>query len=175
MNKILLLEDRPDRMRQMLNNGDIMPDNVDIISDMEEIGSFLEEMEIRITDYEIIIVHRSALTQHADNGFYNTLVAECREIDKPLVVFTGGIGQSIYSNDGPILLMNSKNFYSANLIPFVNLANDGKRPSLLYLVSGEIWELSELMLDRHNSTYNEQPSSNFEKISSKINLKIEEL
>lgn len=93
---------------------------------------------------QIIMIHFTALLSEGNN--YLTELCKNNSID--LVFFSGSINQTTYSNEkGQILMLNSKEFYSNRLIPFLHKVINDQNPKLLEL-SNSNWELSYYFLLR---------------------------
>lgn len=153
MYKILFLEDRTDRQTLFLPNGieDIerinsiinlkMPDPNSCKKIIEEINSQNYTFD---NDLELIIVHRSILKT---NGItYLNSIAKQNNIK--LVFFSGGISQVVFNNDGfEQIFLNSTEFYSDLLIPFLINFSENSSTSVLELFHKN-WKMSYLMLHR---------------------------
>lgn len=91
-------------------------------------------------NYDIIITHRSAF------GDINSIVLDeiksiCKEKKKPLVFFSGGITSITYTKEPfDFLLLNSKTFYSHNIVEFIN-----KPKHVLQLAYGNQYNISLLL------------------------------
>lgn len=151
--KILFLEDRPSRQLHFLPN---KSEDVKAINSLE--GVFMPEshecktiiMQINQEEYgfdnsiELIIAHKSALETRGLNYINNF----CKKEKIKLVCFSGGISQITYNNDEyEFLNMNSTDFYSERLIPFLKDVISGNSETLLELANKE-WKLSYMLLAR---------------------------
>jgi hypothetical protein len=151
--KILLIENRPDRQKEYLPNGH------DDVERFAEMGHFLAYLSFKedlekinqndlefLTQFELIIIHRSALGELSNGSAVNRIITFCKEFDKDLILFSGGISSSIYTEEGGrFLLINSKDFYSENLIPFFKQYHEGKIQKLIQLKYGKNWRLTYLL------------------------------
>jgi hypothetical protein len=151
--KILFLEDRPSRQLQFLPNrekdvtqirlleGVNMPESNDCKEIIAQINQSNHNFE---KDIKLIIVHKSALETRGLE-FINNF---CKEEKVKLVCFSGGISQLTYNNeDYEFLNINSTDFYTERLIPFLNNFIKGESKTLLELVNKE-WKLSYMFLAR---------------------------
>ncbi len=151
--KFLFLEDRPSRQLLFLPN---KAEDVKVISSLED--AFMPEsnecksiiMQINQEEYkfenslELIIAHKSALETRGLNYINNF----CQKGKVKLVCFSGGISQITYNNDEyEFLNLNSTDFYSERLIPFLKDTIAGNSKTLLELANKE-WKLSYMLLAR---------------------------
>lgn len=151
--KILFLEDRPSRQLLFLPNKEddvksiktfediFMPDSnlcKDIITQINQ-GNYEFDNNIKL-----ILVHKSAL-ETSGLEYINNF---CKENKVKLVCFSGAISQITYNNEEyEILNINSSEFYSSRLIPFLNNFLSGNSESLLELANKD-WKLSYMFLAR---------------------------
>ncbi len=151
--KILFLEDRPSRQIQFLPE---KQEDVEKLSALESIfmpqGQDCRDVisQINQGNYsfdpltKLIIIHKSSL---------NTLGLQyLSEFSKKngakLICFSGGTSQLIYTNEGfEFMNMNSTDFYSERLIPFIERFIADKSESLLELTSDN-FKLSYLLTAR---------------------------
>lgn len=167
--KILFLEDRPSRQQLFMPN---KTDDVNIIKSLKDI--FMPESNeckiilkrINERDYsfvdtiKLIIVHKSALEttglEHIDDY--------CKKNSVSLICFSGGISQIIYNNENyEFLNINSSDFYSERLIPFLKSFLVDNLHTLLELVNKD-WNLSYMFLARqilNNMLIEEDEDSKF--------------
>ena len=152
--KILFLEDRPSRQKQFLPNKEkdverlksmpkiFMPEAEkckDIIAEINN-GTYL----LDDPDLQLIIVHKSELETE---GFIY-LDRICKKKAIKLVCFSGGTSQVVFNNDDfEFLNLNSSDFYSERLIPFLKKIINGKETCLLEIINTQ-WKLSYMLLAR---------------------------
>ncbi len=147
MNKIILIEDRINRQKNMLGNlFEKLNDFPDLSNksggtDFEEIKQQLnyEKFGDIFNDFKIIMVHRSAL----ETSVRNKLIDFCIENGKTLVLFSGGVSNATIEkkkNNSFIVLLNAQTFYSHNLIDFLN----NKEHNPYILAFGKNWEINLL-------------------------------
>lgn len=148
MNKVILLEDRKKRQDNLLEN---IPIDLDSYSDIFEningseftriIDNF-ESFLSNLTKDDVIIAHESALKS---KDLIDTLKEACKNKELKLVLFSGGINITSYSNlDFELLYLNSKEFYSNNLKLFLDSGKDSGEFNLLKLAYGANWEINLL-------------------------------
>ncbi len=171
MKKILLIEDR--HIRQQIfsvQTGITLEDFKDILDNRIEdrYNEFLNEIlqdNFDLSTYDIIISHKSAF------GDQNTKVLKkledhCGEHGKPLVLFSGGIVGNYYNRESyEVLELNSKLFYSNNLILFLEAAKNGNE-NLLMLSYGKQWTMNIIMnvLERVNLYFDTEDKELFKYI-----------
>ena len=150
MKKILFIEDRPARQSQFLNSEQIkelkelnnleMPQEDKCSEWISDINK--KNKEVDLSDYNLIIIHRSSLNQDGLKNLYSS--CEKKKID--LILFSGGLSQITYQNEKfEILSINSKDFYSERLLPFIKKYIDNKTNSLPELIYGDRWEIALLL------------------------------
>lgn len=97
--------------------------------------------------FDLIVIHRSALITLPGGSGLNRLISFCQQFRKALILFSGNIGSSFYSElPHPFLLINSKDLYSSNLIPFLQSYTTSRKTNLISLRHGKNWRLSFLLL-----------------------------
>jgi hypothetical protein len=152
--KILFLEDRPSRQKQFLPNKEkdvekiksmseiFMPEAVECKKIISQINN--ESYQFEDSKLQLIIVHKSAL----DTRGLTYLNIICREKTVKLVCFSGGTSQLIYNNDDfEFLNLNSSDFYTERLIPFLEKVVAGEENNLLEITNVK-WKLSYMLLAR---------------------------
>lgn len=152
--KILFLEDRPSRQKQFLPNKEkdvekikamseiFMPEAVECKIIISQINN--ESYQFEDSKLQLIIVHKSAL----DTKGLTYLNIICREKIVKLVCFSGGTSQVIYNNDDfEFLNLNSSDFYTERLIPFLEKVVAGEENNLLEITNAQ-WKLSYMLLAR---------------------------
>jgi len=184
MNKIILfLEDRPGRQEQYLTTEDI--NNIQTIEGVEILlGDKCREMieqlnnndDSSLNEFTLLLIHRSALSQ---SGIH-TVISHCKNKNKNLVFFSGGISQSLFSYENfPYLMLNSKDFYQHNLITFLRNYVDGKTKDITELIYGDKCEINLMLTYRQFLLKGElgRAEENFKKSLEKLigKLTLEEL
>lgn len=178
MKKILLIEDRPGRQLQFIGNL-----QADELSNLEGLKS-PQESECRtmieclnsenvgnFANYDLIIVHKSSLNSKG----LNTLNSICKKGKIDLILFSGGLSQLNYQNDGyRCLSINSKDFYSNHLIYFIKKYLREEIQNLLELIYGDNWKLSFLLQYRQLKTIHDSEADAETKIMLDERLKIME-
>jgi len=146
MEKILLVEDRPQRQQNFLEKQviDLTQMNDILVNCVDEVHRHLiEDIKTETIDwnqYSTIIIHRS--------GFSQEILDKLKEFCKnnnttiKLVFFSGGISSTFYmAQPYEFLQLNSKELYTKNLKLF--LETNGN--NLLQLAYGEEWEVNRLL------------------------------
>lgn len=152
--KILFLEDRPSRQKQFLPNKEkdveklksmseiFMPEAVECKIIISQINN--ESYQFEDSKLQLIIAHKSAL----DTKGLAYLNFICRDKIIKLVCFSGGTSQVIYNNDDfEFLNLNSSDFYTERLIPFLEKVLAGEENNLLEITNAQ-WKLSYMLLAR---------------------------
>lgn len=146
MKKILLIEDRLKRQRDLLGKLNIDLEEFSEILDNQIIdgdNNLLEDIKndkFDFTEYSVIIAHESIF---ADN--HNTAMSKikkyCKIEQKPLVLFSGNNSNSYNNEDCEELGLISTDLYSKNLVLFLEefRKND---INILILSYGKRWKLN---------------------------------
>lgn len=91
-----------------------------------------------LSKFDVILTHKSAFTINEQD----LLDSICKSI----IYFSGGISQSFYTEyPVPCLHINSSDFYSPNLIEFLDYIEETGNIELLILQFGENWRLNLLL------------------------------
>lgn len=168
--KILLLEDRPGRQSQFLNKKQIdfltqienliMPQADECVSTINKIN----EKKAKLDEFNLIIIHRSSLSQ---SGF-----DFLKQLQKDLILFSGGLSQIIYKNEGfPVLSVNSADLYNEHFIDFIKKYIDGDINNLTELIYGDKWKLGVLLQYKMIETKMEKEDDNYYKMELEEQLK----
>jgi len=144
---ILLIEDRVERQKYFMSETNIDLDKYSAVLDnriKSKYTNFVQEMKkntFSLDKYTIIITHKSAFGDDNIN-ILQKLENHCKQHNKPLVLFSGGIDTNYYENiDFELLELNSKLFYSDNLQLFLDEMQEGSF-NILTLVYGKHWKLN---------------------------------
>ena len=142
--KILLIEDRIVRKELFVQKSTIDLNQYLFLKqasadEYKDIKSKLKNADTSMfTGIDLIITHKSAFTINEQD-----ILAS---VGKPIIYFSGGISQSFYSEfPVPCLHINSSDFYSQNLIQFLNHVNKTEELELLILQFGANWRLNLLL------------------------------
>jgi len=149
MKKIVLIEDRYKRQElftQELNfefepYADIL-DNF-ILDDFYTLANEIIHGSFSLSKYDIIICHESV--QLEENKESNSIIKSnleqyCKKNQKTLIFFSGGISTNFYDNsEFELLKLNSKTFYSKNLLLYLDAIREGNE-DILMLCYGEHWK-----------------------------------
>ena len=145
MQKILLVEDRPQRQANFLGKQqiDLSPFSDRLINCAEDehkylIKNIIDNGSIDWTQYSTIILHRSGFKSNV----LDLLKEVCKNNSLKLVFFSGGISSTFYT-DTPyeFLQLNSKDLYTKNLKLFLETNEN----NLLALAYGENCEINILL------------------------------
>ncbi len=151
MKKVLLIDDRPDRYSALLKNAsisldDYLEDTLDIVlKDKNDLyceykSNILQNKIEFLNNYSTIIVHRSAFEDQNIQVIEN-LKNACKEKQIKVVLFSGGISSSFYTNSQQeILLLNSRMLYSKKLEIFLTACKENKDHNILLLAYGNRWK-----------------------------------
>lgn len=139
MKKILLIEDRIERLDKYIETTGFDIKTLDVLEQRESLG------DVDLGEYSMIITHRSAYGDN-DQNILDFLKKHCEETNTKLVFFSGGISSTFYSKSKfEFLLLNSQAFYSDNLQLFLNDAVKNEEPNLLLLGYGENWKINIIL------------------------------
>lgn len=142
MSKILIVDDRVNRQLQQFGKSNVNLisgncDNRTSLPDYEKESSY--DFENKLNGYSLIAVHLSWLKE---NRIQNEIIDYAKKNSKYLIVFSGGISQTNMI-EKYILFLNSKDFYSENLVNLVSSELDDK--CLYKVLYGDKWELCLLL------------------------------
>lgn len=139
MKKILLIEDRIERLDKYIETTGFDIKTLDVLEQRESLD------DVDLGEYLMIITHRSAYGDN-DQNILDFLKKHCEETNTKLVFFSGGISSTFYSKSKfEFLLLNSQAFYSDNLQLFLNDAVKNEEPNLLLLGYGENWKINIIL------------------------------
>ena len=114
-----------------------------------------------LNKYDIIITHRSAF-DNINSKVLDKLKAICKEQNKKLVFFYGGISDRFYlETPFEFLLLSSKVFYSKNLKLFL----ESESKNILILAYGKQWKLNKMIEILEKITLFMEKNKNKDKIS----------
>ena len=154
MRQILFLEDRPERQKIFLpkkeKDVDELSKNIEelimpISDECKDIISNINEKQYKIeNNIRLVIIHKTSLS--TEGLYYIYSICENNKID--LILFSGGIDQLIYNNEkNNVLELNSSDFYTDRLIPFIKKYIQDENTNLLELVNSN-WQISYWFLLR---------------------------
>lgn len=149
MNEIILIEDRPGRQKQFLDNEqfDMLCKKSYLNMPQEEIcRALINEVNSNNTSsllrFSLVMIHRSSLNRNGLKAIED--LCNVQKID--LILFSGGLSQLIYAKEKyQSLSLNSKEFYNNHLISFLDKYSQEETTSLLELVYQSNWKLELLM------------------------------
>lgn len=152
MEKIVLIEDRPERMAHICNKKGIKLESFEQLriftnKEIENLKKNIESNNFELLDsYKIVMTHQSAWSQ----VLLSSLKDFCKRTNKPLVVFSGSVSTShLHMADPPILTIEVDNFYSPRLTLFIEHFFKNGTPNLLLLQYGDKWKLNVLLEARN--------------------------
>jgi len=167
--KILLLEDRPGRQLQFLKEEQLAAlkeiQNLECprANECMSLIKGINESEAQLEKYDLMVIHKSSL--NAEGLIF------LKELKKDLILFSGGLSQMVYQNEGfPVLSVNSADLYNANFENFLTNYAKGIVKNLTELVYGDKWKLSILLNYRMLKTKleNEEDESTKLEIETKL-------
>ena len=182
MRKILFLEDRPERQKIFLPSKE---KDVDELSNIDElimpiaddckkiISSINQEEEYVIgNDISLVIIHKTSLSTQ---GLHH-INSICEKNNIDLILFSGGIDQLIYNNEkNNVLELNSSDFYTNRLIPFLKKYIKENHTNLLELVNPN-WQISYWFLLRQlQHTHTIEAEQKKVEIDDEMNSRINDL
>lgn len=145
--KIILIEDRTVRKELFLDRSRIDLGKYTFLKEItpEEFKQIKSSIKIGditfFNEYNLIITHKSAFTLNEQDLLSS--------IGKPIIYFSGGISQSFYLEyPFPCLHINSSDFYSINLMEFLNYVKETGEIEMLILQFGAKWKLNLLLNTR---------------------------
>ena len=150
MKKILIIEDRTKRQHEFItetkiNLNDAIYENIlDNKTDDKYLDIFanLKNDTFDFDDYSVIISHKSAF-ENENSVILSKLETYCKNNNKILVLFSGGIDTNYYLKDDEYehIELNSKTLYSENIKLFLEDFKDGNLNPLI-LCYGNRWKKS---------------------------------
>jgi hypothetical protein len=153
MEKVALIENRPDRMVHLCNKKGLKLENFEQLKvfSNDEIKILEQDLEVknfkRLNNFEVVMTHQSAWSQVQ----LSSLKEYCESKNRPLVFFSGGVSNShLHVATPPILTMDVDEFYSTRLVLFLDHFFENGTPNLLLLQYGNKWKLNLLMEARNN-------------------------
>ena len=149
MRKVLLIEDREQRQKDLLKSSDVSLEKYnDILDNMIEnrFKTFIENIRnssFDLTPYDVIIAHQSIFIEDK-REVLSIIKNSCKE-GKKLVLFSGDKEISSYSNSGyEELGLSSKQLYSKNLELFLQECQKGE-VNIRILAFGTHWKANIML------------------------------
>ncbi len=153
MSKVLLIEDRLDRMNHFLKMRNLDLSQFDILDTTHEANFLNIKQQVNEKDLQlfngldVLMVHQSAWSLDELKIIENY----CESSQKTLILFTGGNTASHVSlNPYPLLRIHVNDFYSKNLELYLKEFHSTNESNLAILQYGKKWKLSALMEARNN-------------------------
>ncbi|WP_121628763.1 hypothetical protein [Poseidonibacter antarcticus] len=149
MKKVLLIEDRPKRQKDFLESAnidletysDVLDNKID--SDFTNFMLKIKKDDFDLNIYEVVIAHQSIFINE-DRVILGKLQSYCKKNKKSLVLFSGGNETSYSREDYELLHLSSEDFYSKNLILFLeDLRQDSINIRILSF--GKQWKLNIIL------------------------------
>jgi len=148
MRKILLLEDRSQRQNDFLKTNNIQLNKYTVLDNKidEKFISFMlkiKENEFDLNIYDVIIAHQSIFLNE-NRDVLGKLQNYCKKHKKALVLFSGGNETSYNNEDYEKLDLSSEEFYSKNLILFLE-DFEKNNINIRILTFGNQWRLNIIL------------------------------
>ena len=164
MNKVLLLDDRLERQKILMDDSELGElkkcEENGWLTILSELETSHEIIEAELSQYSMIAIHRSWMDDH---GVYNCIEEYVKRKKKFFVVFSGGISQNLLLNNRMRLNLNAAHFYTNKLPVLIKkYAREETNHPLLELLYGESWRLA-LLLEYRNLLWLGGSKYNFEK------------
>lgn len=150
MKEILLIDDRSNRQKDLLEEANIDINLFDEILDNkieDEYNLFLKEIEessFILSNYEVILAHESIFQCDEKKDLFVKLKNNCKENNCSLVLFSGGNDNSYINEEYEELSLSSTNLYSQNLVLFLDEFRKGNK-NILILSYGKRWKLNIIL------------------------------
>lgn len=142
--RVILIEDRTVRKELFLSRSEIGFTDYDFFSEVSpkeftQLKSDLKKGDLSFfKDCDVILTHKSAFTLNEQDAL--------SALGKSVVYFSGGISQSFYLEfPSPTLHINSSDFYSSNLVHFLERIAKTDEIEMLILQFGDKWKLNLLL------------------------------
>ena len=149
MRKVLLIEDRAERQKDLLKSSDVnLKKYSDILDNMieDKFENFIKDIKnnnFDLTPYDVIIAHQSIFIEDK-RELLSIIKNSCKE-GKKLVLFSGDMEISSYSNvEYEELGLSSKKLYSKNLELFLKEFEEGKI-NIRILTFGIYWKINIML------------------------------
>lgn len=141
MNKVLILDERVERKKNHMSNNAIreLTDCMNRGYLAMNTGEGIEKDNSfqYCSDYSLLAFHKSWLDS---NKLFSDIVEYAKNNKKHLVIFSGGISQTLLLNDFKDLRVNSADFYTDRLPVFIEkYAKSEVEQPLLELLYGKSW------------------------------------
>ena len=143
MNKVLILDERVERKKNHMSNNAIRDlndcENQGYLKMITGEGLEKDNSFQYCLDYSLLAFHKSWLDS---NNLLSEIERYAKENKKYLIIFSGGISQTLLLNDYKDLRVNSAIFYTDRLPDFIEkfAKNEVEQP-LLELLYGKAWRI----------------------------------
>ena len=143
MKKVLILDDRIERKKTHMTDAALKQLSFCVSSGWLNTitGEGVEEDKSfqYCSDYSMLAFHKSWLDS---NNLLSEIERYAKDSKKLLIIFSGGISQTLLLNDYKDLRANSSDFYTDKLPDFIErYATSNIEQPLLLLLYGEVWKL----------------------------------
>jgi hypothetical protein len=142
--RVILIEDRTVRKELFLSRSEIDFTKYNFFKEVPPEGYTQLKSELKTGDLsffkgcDVILTHKSAFTLNEQDAL--------SALGKSVVYFSGGISQSFYLEfPSPTLHINSSEFYSSNLVYFLEKIATTGEIEMLILQFGQKWKLNLLL------------------------------
>jgi len=156
MKKIALIEDRYKRQEHFLEKNSInLDDFADILENFTEekadnLLEYIGKNSFNLKEFDYIVCHKSVENNTVILG---NLKEYCKKHQRTLVLFSGGISVNYYDNsEFELLELNSKTFYSQNLVLFLEAVST-ENEDIMMLCYGELWRQNIVANVLENTNY----------------------
>jgi hypothetical protein len=153
MEKIVLIEDRPDRMAHICKKKGLNLEEYELLkifteNEIKTVEKDIDTNNFKTLDcFQVVMIHQSAWSQVQ----LSKLKDYCKRTNKSLVIFSGSVSAShLHLANPPILTIQVDYFYSLRLISFLEDIFKNRTPNLLILQYGNKWKINMLMEARNN-------------------------
>ena len=150
MKKTIIIDDRSERKKLHLSDASVS--QLELLEKKELLtlsdGNGFDSISSKLDKYDLIAIHRTFLT---NSNIFNELIDYIKNKKKWVIIFSGGITQNTILLNGRQLNINSSDFYTERLPPFIETF--GNEPDLanplLSFLYGESWRLTFLLQYRY--------------------------
>ena len=150
MRKTIIIDDRSERKKLHLSDASVsqleLLEKKGLLTLSDGYG--FDSISSKLDEYDLIAIHRTFLT---NSNIFNELIDYIKNKKKWGIIFSGGITQNTILLNGRQLNINSSDFYTERLPPFIEAF--GYEPDLvnplLSFLYGESWRLTLLLQYRY--------------------------
>lgn len=170
MNKFLIIDDRAERKKTLLNEKEILSldafERQGILSmrtslEFKNMPPSKDDIDEAINGYSVIAIHRSWLVENDLINDFEEYMSKDNS-DKIFIIFSGGTTTTGLTNNYKSLYINAGNFYTPKLIEFIENNKEDNNTNLLKFLYGNSWRLP-LLLEYRNLLWSGRESTDIEK------------